>query len=97
MVYSFPCFLYCRSSSSELVKAFPEPEMEFHKRLRDTKAKPTVFQPHTLFVEMVDQPMWTTRQAAPVTSVPPIRTPDTGDNFEIKGQFFSMIRELSFD
>jgi len=46
---------------------------------------------------MDDEPMWTTRRTAPAALMPPVRKPDTGDNFEVKGQFLSMIRELNFD
>ena len=79
------------------MKPFAEPEREFHRRLRDAKARPTVRQPHVLFEEMANEPMWRTRQAAPAVPTPPVRKPDTAENFEIKGQFLSMIRELTFD
>ena len=46
---------------------------------------------------MADEPMWTTRKVAPAVAVPPEQKPDTGDHFEIKRQFLSMIRELTFD
>jgi len=79
------------------VRLFAVPKREFHRRLRQAKARPTVQQPHNLFEEMPDEPMWRTKQAAPAASTPPVRTLDTADNFEIKSQFLSMIRELTFD
>ena len=46
---------------------------------------------------MANEPMWRTRQAAPAAPTPLVRKLDTADNFEIKGQFLIMIRELTFD
>ena len=79
------------------MKPFAERERGVHRRLRQAKARPTVQQPHNLFKEMADEPMWRTRQAAPAAPTPPVRKLDTADNFEIKGQFLSMIKELTFD
>ena len=45
-----------------------------------------------------DLPMWETRLTAPAGPPPAIRVPPiTADNFEIKGQFLSMLRENQFD
>ena len=68
------------------MKPFAEPERELHRRLRQAKARPTIQQPHILFEEMADKPMWRTRQAAPAAPTPPVRKLDTSDN-----------RELTFD
>ena len=46
---------------------------------------------------MADGPMWRTRKSTPAVPTPPVRKLDTADNFEIKGQFLSMSRELTFD
>ena len=96
MLYSFSCLCFYRNSSPLLVKPFAEPEREFH-RIRHAKGRPTVQQPHNLFEDMADEPMGRTRQAAPTAPTPLVRKPDTTDNFEVKGQILSMIRELTFD
>ncbi|KAJ9546485.1 LOW QUALITY PROTEIN: hypothetical protein OSB04_019028 [Centaurea solstitialis] len=44
-----------------------------------------------------DQPMWTTRRAAPTATARPITKPNLEGDIEIKGQFLHMIRELNFD
>ena len=46
---------------------------------------------------MANEPMWKTRQAAPIAPTLPVRKTHTADNFEVEGQFLSMIRELTFD
>ena len=86
-------------SSPELVQPFSEPERELHKRLGEATSKPTVQQSYAVFEEMENNsPIWTTKQAAPVAPTPSVQKPDfTGENFEIKGQFLSMVQELTID
>ncbi|KAJ9539390.1 hypothetical protein OSB04_032123 [Centaurea solstitialis] len=80
--------------TANLLEPFEEPEREFRKRNKKTRANKV--RPRALIFEMGEEaPMWTARRAAPTVPTNPIMKPNL--NKEIPGKLLHMIKDLTFD
>ncbi|KAJ9535731.1 hypothetical protein OSB04_un001117 [Centaurea solstitialis] len=92
-IYTYSVFL-AMSVTANLLEPFEEPEREFRKRNKKTRANKV--RPRALIFEMGEEaPMWTARRAAPTVPTNPITKPNL--NKEIPGKLLHMIKDLTFD
>ncbi|KAJ9545671.1 hypothetical protein OSB04_025378, partial [Centaurea solstitialis] len=93
-LYQLVSGLEGESITANLLEPFEEPEREFRKRNKKTRANKV--RPRALIFEMGEEaPMWTARRGAPTVPTNPITKPNL--NKEIPGKLLHMIKDLTFD